>query len=177
MQARITFSTYQTIINYIDTDEKPFSVGRFDLIIIDEAHRSIFGKYGAIFNYFDSMLVGLTATPRNEIDRSTYDIFEMEQGVPNFAYELEDAVGEKYLVNYKGLKRGSMILKEGIKYSNMMALDEGTTIMDIALECQREYQERFFNMSGNDWRHLIGDYVRNITQRPELQEQEVFKVG
>lgn len=119
MNARITFSTYQTMINYIDTDDKPFSVGRFDLIIIDEAHRSIFGKYGAIFNYFDSMLVGLTATPRNEVDKSTYDIFEMEQGVPNFAYELEDAVGEGYLVNYNGFKRGSLILEEGIKYNNL----------------------------------------------------------
>ena len=119
MNARITFSTYQTMINYIDTDDKPFSVGRFDLIIIDEAHRSIFGKYGAIFNYFDSMLVGLTATPRNEVDKSTYDIFEMEQGVPNYAYELEDAVSEGYLVNYRGFKRGSMILKEGIKYANL----------------------------------------------------------
>ena len=119
LNARITFSTYQTMINYIDTDNKPFSVGRFDLIIIDEAHRSIFGKYGAIFNYFDSMLVGLTATPRNEVEKSTYDIFEMEQGVPNYAYELEDAVGEGYLVNYRGFKRGSMILKEGIKYANL----------------------------------------------------------
>ena len=119
MNARITFSTYQTMINYIDTDDKPFSVGRFDLIIIDEAHRSIFGKYAAIFNYFDAMLVGLTATPRNEVDKSTYDIFEMEQGVPNYAYELEDAVGEGYLVNYRGFKRGSLILKEGIKYNNL----------------------------------------------------------
>ena len=119
MNARITFSTYQTMINFIDTDDKPFSVGRFDLIIIDEAHRSIFGKYGAIFNYFDAMLVGLTATPRNEVDKSTYDIFEMEQGVPNYAYELEDAVSEGYLVNYRGFKRGSMILKEGIKYANL----------------------------------------------------------
>ena len=119
LNARIIFSTYQTMINYIDTEDKPFSVGRFDLIIIDEAHRSIFGKYGAIFNYFDAMLVGLTATPRNEVEKSTYDIFEMEQGVPNYAYELEDAVGEGYLVNYRGFKRGSMILKEGIKYANL----------------------------------------------------------
>ena len=117
--ARITFSTYQTMINYIDTDEKAFSVGRFDLIIIDEAHRSIFGKYSAIFNYFDSLLVGLTATPRDEVDRSTYETFQMEQGVPNYAYELEDAVAEGYLVNYKGFKRGSLILKEGIKYANL----------------------------------------------------------
>ena len=117
--ARITFSTYQTMINYIDTDEKAFSVGRFDLIIIDEAHRSIFGKYSAIFNYFDALLVGLTATPRDEVDKSTYETFQMEQGVPNYAYELEDAVAEGYLVNYKGFKRGSLILKEGIKYSNL----------------------------------------------------------
>ena len=117
--ARITFSTYQTMINYIDTDEKAFSVGRFDLIIIDEAHRSIFGKYSAIFNYFDSLLVGLTATPRDEVDKSTYETFQMEQGVPNYAYELEDAVAEGYLVNYKGFKRGSLILKEGIKYNNL----------------------------------------------------------
>ena len=130
LNARITFSTYQTMINYIDTDDKPFSVGRFDLIIIDEAHRSIFGKYGAIFNYFDSMLVGLTATPRNEVDKSTYDIFEMEQGEPNYAYELEDAVSEDYLVNYHGFKRGSMILKEGIKY-NRLSDEEKEQMEDI----------------------------------------------
>ena len=117
--ARITFSTYQTMINYIDTDEKAFSVGRFDLIIIDEAHRSIFGKYTAIFNYFDSLLVGLTATPRDEVDRSTYETFQMEQGNPNYAYELIDAVSDGYLVNWKGFKRGSLILREGIKYNDL----------------------------------------------------------
>ena len=117
--ARITFSTYQTMINYIDRDEKAFSVGRFDLIIIDEAHRSIFGKYTAIINYFDALLVGLTATPRDEVDRSTYETFQMEQGVPNYAYELEDAVSEGYLVNYRGFKRGSLILKDGIKYKDL----------------------------------------------------------
>ena len=117
--ARIIFSTYQTMINYIDTEDKPFSVGRFDLIVIDEAHRSIFGKYGAIFNYFDALMLGLTATPRDQVDKSTYDVFEMEQGEPNYAYELEDAVSDGYLVNYHGFKRGSLILKEGIKYSNL----------------------------------------------------------
>lgn len=117
--ARLTFSTYQTMINLIDTDSKIYSVGRFDLIIIDEAHRSIFGKYGAVFNYFDSMLVGLTATPRHEVDKSTYEMFKMEEGCPNYAYELEQAVSDGYLVNYRGFKRGSIILKEGIKYSNL----------------------------------------------------------
>lgn len=119
LNARIVFSTYQTMINYIDTDEKLYSVGHFDLIVIDEAHRSIFGKYAAVFNYFDAMLVGLTATPREDVDRSTYEIFQMEEGEPNFAYELDEAVADKYLVNYHGFKRGSKIMREGIKYEKL----------------------------------------------------------
>ena len=117
--ARIIFCTYQTMINYVDTDCKEFSVGRFDLIIIDEAHRSVFGKYGAIFSYFDGLLVGLTATPRDQIDKSTYDLFEVESGQPNYAYELEEAVQDGYLVNYKILKRDSDIIKNGIKYRDL----------------------------------------------------------
>ena len=119
MNARIMFSTYQSMINYIDKDTKDFSIGRFDLIIIDEAHRSIFGKYTAIFDYFDSLLVGLTATPRNEVDRSTYEMFEMEQGVPNFDYDLEEAVADKYLVPYNGIIRHSKHLQAGIKYKDL----------------------------------------------------------
>jgi len=119
INARIVFSTYQTIINHIDTDDKTYSVGHFDLIIIDEAHRSIFGKYGAVFDYFDAMLVGLTATPREDVDRSTYDIFQVDEGEPNFAYELDEAVADHYLVNYHGYKRGSQILKDGIRYNNL----------------------------------------------------------
>lgn len=119
MNARIMFSTYQTMINYIDADAKDFSIGRFDLIIIDEAHRSIFGKYTAIFEYFDSLLVGLTATPRSEVDRSTYEMFEMEQGVPNFDYELEEAVADKFLVPYRGIIRHSKHLQSGIKYNDL----------------------------------------------------------
>ena len=119
MNARIMFSTYQTMINYIDNDSKDFSIGRFDLVIIDEAHRSIFGKYTAIFDYFDSLLVGLTATPRNEVDRSTYHLFEMEQGIPNFDYELEEAVADKFLVPYKGIIRHSKHINVGIKYNDL----------------------------------------------------------
>ncbi|MEI8087676.1 MAG: DEAD/DEAH box helicase family protein, partial [Paludibacter sp.] len=123
LNARILFSTYQTMINYIDQDAKDFSIGRFDLVIIDEAHRSIFGKYTAIFDYFDALLVGLTATPRSEVDRSTYQLFEMEQGVPNFDYELEEAVADKFLVPYRGIIRHSKHLQGGIKY-NDLDLDE-----------------------------------------------------
>ena len=147
--ARITFSTYQTMINYIDRDEKAFSVGRFDLIIIDEAHRSIFGKYTAIINYFDALLVGLTATPRDEVDRSTYETFQMEQGVPNYAYELEDAVAEGYLVNYRGFKRGSLILKEGIKYKDLSPKEQEQ------LEKVWEYEQAKKAIDGEEYRRDI----------------------
>ena len=116
IDARILFSTYQTMINFIDIEEKTFSVGRFDLIIIDEAHRSVFGKYGAIFDYFDSLLVGLTATPREEIDRSTYRLLELEDGVPNDYYEYAEAVRDNHLVDFEAYRYDSDILKHGIKY-------------------------------------------------------------
>ena len=119
MQARIMFSTYQTMINYIDKEEKKFSVGRFDLIIIDEAHRSVFGRYGAIFNYFDSLLIGLTATPRDEIDRSTYELLQMDNGEPNFSYDLEEAVADGYLIPYETLQYHSKIMDSGIKWDDL----------------------------------------------------------
>ena len=119
MQARIMFSTYQTMINYIDKEAKKFSVGRFDLIIIDEAHRSVFGRYGAIFNYFDSLLIGLTATPRDEIDRSTYELLQMDNGEPNFSYDLEEAVADGYLIPYETLQYHSKIMDSGIKWDDL----------------------------------------------------------
>ena len=119
MNARIMFSTYQTMINYIDTEQKQFSVGRFDLIVIDEVHRSIFGKYTSILSYFDALMVGLTATPREDNDKSTYDLFQMEGGEPNFAYELQEAVDDDYLVDYHVLARTTNILKQGIKYDEL----------------------------------------------------------
>lgn len=117
--ARLMFCTYQTMINYIDAEDKRFTSGRFDLIIIDEAHRSIFNKYGSIFAYFDSLLVGLTATPKSEVDANTYRIFGCESGIPNFDYSLEEAVKDKYLVNYKAFSRTTKLLKRGIKYNEL----------------------------------------------------------
>lgn len=117
--ARLMFCTYQTMINYIDAEDKRFTSGRFDLIVIDEAHRSIFNKYGSIFAYFDSLLVGLTATPKSEVDANTYRIFGCESGIPNFDYSLEEAVKDKYLVNYKSFSRTTKLLKRGIKYNEL----------------------------------------------------------
>ena len=144
--ARLMFCTYQTMIHYIDAEDKRFSTGRFDLIIIDEAHRSIFNRYGAIFKYFDSLLVGLTATPKNEVDANTYRIFGCEAGIPNFDYALEDAVKEKYLVGYHAINRTSKLLTEGIHYDSLT--DEQKQQLDEYLEDDPPTPD--FNISGNE---------------------------
>lgn len=131
INARILFSTYQTMINMIDGDSREFSIGRFDLIIIDEAHRSIFNKYRAIFTYFDSLLVGLTATPRDEIERSTYSVFDLEEGSPTYYYSLDEAIEEDYLVGYQGIDKTTKFLKQGVKYK------------DLSEEEKAEYEDTF----------------------------------
>ena len=99
--------------------EKLFTPAHFDLIIVDEAHRSVYKKYQEIFYYFDALFLGMTATPKNEVDKNTYGIFELERGVPTFAYELEKAVEEGYLVSYSTLECETDIMKNGIHYDEL----------------------------------------------------------
>lgn len=126
--ARCVFSTYQTMINMIDDakdeDGKVFSCGHFDLVICDEAHRSIYNKYRDIFTYFDAPLVGLTATPKDEIDKNTYRIFELESGVPTYGYELSQAVDDSYLVDYKSLETTLKFVEKGIVYDELSDEDK-----------------------------------------------------
>jgi len=121
-EGRVFCSTYPTMMGLIDdtTDGlRRFGVGAFDLVIIDEAHRSIFQKYRAIFDYFDSFLVGLTATPREEIDRNTYGLFNVEDGVPTDAYDLDEAVRDKFLVPPKAVSVPLRFQREGIAYDDL----------------------------------------------------------
>ena len=121
-QGRVYVSTYQSMMGLIDeTDgnEARFGVGHFDLVIIDEAHRSVYQKYGAIFEYFDSLLVGLTATPSEQIDRNTYDLFELQPGVPTDAYELGTAVADEFLVPPQAEIVDLRFPREGIDYDDL----------------------------------------------------------
>jgi type I restriction enzyme R subunit len=121
---RVYVSTYPTMINLIDemhNGVRRFGPGHFDLIVIDEAHRSIYRKYRAIFDYFDSLLVGLTATPRDEVDRDTYELFDLERGVPTDAYDLEDAVSDGFLVPPRAVSVPLKFQREGIKYDELSA--------------------------------------------------------
>lgn len=138
--ARCVFSTYQTMINLIDDakDEegKIFSCGHFDLVICDEAHRSIYNKYKDIFTYFDAPLIGLTATPKDEIDKNTYSIFELENGVPTYGYELAQAVKDGYLVDYLSVESKLKFIEQGIVYE------------ELSEEDKEEYEDTFENENG-----------------------------
>lgn len=126
--AHCVFSTYQTMMNVIDTakddDGKLFTCGHFDLVICDEAHRSIYNKYRDIFTYFDAPLVGLTATPKDDIDKNTYEIFELENGVPTYGYELAQAVRDGFLVDFTTVETTLKFLSEGIVYDELSDEDK-----------------------------------------------------
>ena len=138
--AHVVFSTYQTMIGCIDTvkedDKKLFTCGHFDLIICDEAHRSIYNKYKDIFNYFDAPIVGLTATPKDEIDKNTYEVFELENGVPTYGYELSQAVKDGYLVDFLSVETDLKFISEGIVWDQ------------LSDEEKEEYEDTFADENG-----------------------------
>lgn len=126
-EGRVFVSTYPTMMGLIDETrdgQRRFGAGHFDLVIIDEAHRSVFQKYRAIFDYFDSLLVGLTATPKDEVDRNTYSLFDLENGVPTDAYPLDEAVRDGFLVPAKAVSVPLKFQREGIKYDELSEDDK-----------------------------------------------------
>lgn len=144
--ARFAFSTYQTMMGLIDRnrDEEArfYGVGHFDLIIIDEAHRSIYKKYQAIFNYFDALFLGLTATPKNSIDKNTYHIFGLADKSPTDAYTFKEAVDNKHLSPYNTIEIPTKFIREGIKYNELSEKE------------QEEFEEEILDgeeATGNEW--------------------------
>ncbi|MDD7035949.1 MAG: DEAD/DEAH box helicase family protein [Firmicutes bacterium] len=152
--AHCVFSTYQTMMNCIDTvkdDEgKLFTCGHFDLLICDEAHRSIYNKYKDIFNYFDAPLVGLTATPKDEIDKNTYEIFNLEKGVPTYGYELAQAVKDGYLVDFISVETRLKFIEQGIVYDELS--DEDKEIYENTFEEEDgEIPDSISSSALNEW--------------------------
>lgn len=140
-KSRLVFTTYPTMMNLIDgartNDERFYSSGHFDLIIVDEAHRSVYVKYRAIFEYFDALVVGLTATPKAEVDKNTYELFGLESHQPTYAYELQEAVKDKYLVPPKAMSVPLKFHREGVKYKELTEAEK------------EEYELTFRDEDGN----------------------------
>jgi type I restriction enzyme, R subunit len=152
---RLVFSTYPTIMNRIDGlvagDQRFYGVGHFDLIIIDEAHRSIYQKYKAIFDYFDAMLVGLTATPKTGVDHNTYGLLGIEDHNPTFAYELDKAVTEKYLLPFKAQSVPLKFLREGIKYKDLSEAEQAEYELKFGDPTEGEAPEEISCAALNQW--------------------------
>jgi len=152
---RCVFSTYQTMMNCIDTvkdenEKKLFTVGHFDLVVVDEAHRSIYNKYKDIFNYFDAPLVGLTATPKDEIDKNTYEIFELENGVPTYGYELGQAVTDGFLVDFMSVESRLKFIEQGIVYDDLS--DEDKEAYENTFEDENgDLPESIASTALNEW--------------------------
>ena len=180
--AHCVFSTYQTMYNCIDEvkdDEgKLFTSGHFDLLICDEAHRSIYNKYKDIFNYFDAPLVGLTATPKDEIDKNTYEIFELENGVPTYGYELSQAVKDGYLVDYMSVESKLKFIEQGITYEELTQ-EEKEEYENLFEDEDGEIPERISSSALNEWifnRDTIRQ-VLNILMADGIKIEYGEKVG
>lgn len=139
-ETRLVFSTYPTIMNCIDgvkvQDQRFYSVGHFDLIIVDEAHRSVYKKYGDIFKYFDAQLFGLTATPKEDAHHDTYQLFDEETGIPTYDYDLQEAIDQEWLNPFEGIKVELGFMERGIIYD------------DLSDEEKEQYEETFRDESG-----------------------------
>ena len=180
--AHCVFSTYQTMMGCIDdiNDEKGklFTIGHFDLVICDEAHRSIYNKYKDIFNYFDAPLVGLTATPKDEIDKNTYSIFELENGVPTYGYDLAQAVKDGHLVDYVSVETKLKFIEQGISYAELS--DEEKEIFEDTFEDENgEIPEKINSSALNTW--LFNEdtikQVLHIVMRDSLKINYGAKIG
>lgn len=153
-ESRMIFSTYPTMMNAIDDTKSKdgkrlFTPGHFDLIIVDESHRSIYKKFRAIFDYFDAYLLGLTATPKDEIDKNTYSVFELESGVPTYAYELDKAVEDKFLVSFESLEYESKIMKDGIRYDDLS--EEDKEAYEDTFEDDENVGDEISSSAINEW--------------------------
>ena len=169
--ARIIFATYQTMIKLINDNMREFGSGRFDLIVIDEAHRSIFKKYGVLFQYFDALMLGLTATPRGDENKSTYQVFELQNGRPDYAYELEEAIEDGFLVGFSVLDRTTDTLRRGIyydelsdeekeKFEDAFATGDGTTdFKGTVVSVQKTRGRHIINLGTID--AMLGDLMKN----------------
>ncbi|MDO4983208.1 MAG: DEAD/DEAH box helicase family protein [Eubacteriales bacterium] len=162
--AHCVFSTYQTMMNCIDSvrDDKGklFTCGHFDLVIVDEAHRSIYNKYRDIFTYFDAPLVGLTATPKDEIDKNTYSIFELESGVPTYGYELAQAVKDGFLVDYRSVETTLKFISQGIVYDELSEEDK-RAYEDTFEDENGELPESIASSALNEWL-FNADTIREV---------------
>lgn len=180
--SRMVFSTYPSIVNAINKyalkEEKPlFNTGYFDLIILDESHRSIYKKYGDLFVHFDALLIGLTATPRSDFDKNTYEFFDLIDGVPTFAYELDEAIEDGYLVPYRTIETVLKIPERGVHYDELP--EEERNHFEEVFEDEAEELKDIDGSAVNNWlfnRHTI-DIVLDELMNKGIRDSSGDEIG
>ncbi len=149
--ARIQFSTYPSMMQVYER----LSVGYYDLIVADESHRSIYQRYKAIFDHFDAIQLGLTATPTDYIDHNTFELFDCGDGLPSYYYSYEQAIEDKNLVNYRVLDAQTNFQLKGIQGDTLpeplkqMARDQGVELDELNFDGS-EIEKGIINQGTND---------------------------
>lgn len=165
---RIYLATYPAMMQCYED----FDVGFFDLIIADESHRSIYKKFRALFQYFDALQVGLTATPVRFIERNTYDLFKCEDGDPTSHFSFEDAVNSTppFLVPFRVRAFSSKFRRDGFRYSEMneeqrkQLEDQEPNAKEIEHDADQIDRQIFNRDTTRDiWRKLIEEGIREST--------------
>lgn len=165
---RIYISTYPTMLNIIRSEEKSLSPHFFDLIIIDESHRSIYNTYQEILDYFNTITLGLTATPTDVVDHNTFQLFECEDGLPTFAYTYEEAVNNipPYLSNFQVLKIKTKFQEDGISKRTVSLEDQKKLILE-----GKEIEE--INFEGTDLEKKVSNKGTNALIVREFMEESI----
>ncbi|HHH18958.1 MAG TPA: DEAD/DEAH box helicase, partial [Campylobacterales bacterium] len=175
---RFHFGTYETVHNLIINGK--YNTAHFDLIIVDEAHRTIYKKYRAIFEYFDALILGLTATPADEVHRNTYSFFNAPEGEPTDSYGLRRAIDDGYLVNFEPHEVDLGIVKRGVKYDELSDdekehYEERFDVEEEGEISSAEVNERLLNQETNDQvLHYLHDYGLKVNEGNSIGKTIIF---
>jgi type I restriction enzyme, R subunit len=165
---RIYVATYPTMLNIVRDDTSPLSPHFFDLIVIDESHRSIYNTYGEVLNYFNAIKLGLTATPRDVVDHNTFALFECEDGMPTFAYSYDEAINHvpPYLCDFHVLKIKTKFQDEGISKRTVSLDDQKRLILE-----GKEIEE--INFEGSELERTVTNHATNALIVKEFMEESI----
>jgi type I restriction enzyme R subunit len=165
---RIYVATYPTMLNVVQDETNPLSPHFFDLIVIDESHRSIYNTYREILDYFNAIQLGLTATPRDVVDHNTFALFQCDDGLPTFAYSYEEAIAHTppYLCDFRVLKIKTKFQDEGISKRTVSLEDQKHLILE-----GQEIED--INFEGSDLEKKVTNHATNALIVKEFMEESI----
>ena len=165
---RIYVATYPTMLNIIRDEANPLSPHFFDLVVIDESHRSIYNTYREVLDYFNGIKLGLTATPRDVVDHNTFSLFQCEAGLPTFAYSYEEAIDHvpPYLCDFRVLKIKTKFQDEGISKRTISLDDQKRLILE-----GKEIED--INFEGSDLERTVTNHATNALIVKEFMEESI----